>query len=66
MNLENALKRHLPRVWFRFKFLKYKYFGHGEPELWLLQHVVEPGTTASMSAHRQACTRTNFRASRSR
>jgi hypothetical protein len=27
MNLENALKRHLPRVWFRFKFLKYKYFG---------------------------------------
>ena len=46
MNFDDALKHHLPRVWFRFKFLKYKYFRRGEPELWLIRHLVEPGTTA--------------------
>jgi len=46
MNFDDALKRHLPRVWFRFKFLKYKYLKRGEPELWLIRHLVEPGTTA--------------------
>ena len=33
MNFDDALKRHRPRVWFRFKFLKYKYLKRGEPEL---------------------------------
>ena len=46
MNFDDALKAHLPRVWFRFKFLKYKYRGRGEPELALIRHLVEPGTTA--------------------
>jgi FkbM family methyltransferase len=46
MNFDDALKRYLPRAWFRFKFLKYKYFRRGEPELWLIRHLVEPGTTA--------------------
>ena len=46
MNFDDALKRHRPRVWFRFKFLKYKYLKRGEPELWLIRHLVEPGTTA--------------------
>lgn len=46
MNFDDALKAHLPRVWFRFKFLKYKYRGRGEPELRLIRHLVEPGTTA--------------------
>lgn len=46
MNFDDALKRYLPRVWFRFKFLKYEYFKRGEPELWLIRHLVEPGTTA--------------------
>jgi FkbM family methyltransferase len=46
MNFDDALKHYLPRVWFRFKFLKYKYFRRGEPELWLIRHLVEPGTTA--------------------
>ena len=46
MNFDDALKQHLPRVWFRFKFLKYKYFKRGEPEIWLIRHLVAPGTTA--------------------
>ncbi len=46
MNFDDALKHHLPRVWFRFKFLKYKYLRRGEPELWLIRHVIAPGTTA--------------------
>src|SRR6266850_1282958 len=46
MNFDDALKHCLPRVWFRFKFLKYKYFKRGEPELWLIRHLVERGTTA--------------------
>src|SRR5947209_6361002 len=46
MNFDDTLKRHLPRVWFRFKFFKYKYLRRGEPELWLIRHLVEPGTTA--------------------
>lgn len=46
MNFDDALKHHLPRVWFRFKFIKYKYLGRGEPELHLVRHLVEPGTTA--------------------
>src|SRR4051794_15857622 len=45
MNFDDALKHYLPRVWFRFKFLKYKYARRGEPELWLIRHLVEPGTT---------------------
>jgi len=46
MNFDDALKHHLPRVWFRFKFVKYKYLGRGEPELRLIRQFVEPGTTA--------------------
>jgi FkbM family methyltransferase len=46
MNFDDALKHYLPRVWFRFKFLKYKYRRRGEAELWLIRHLVEPGTTA--------------------
>ena len=46
MNFDDALKHYLPHVWFRFKFLKYKYFKRGEPELWLIRHLIEPGTTA--------------------
>jgi FkbM family methyltransferase len=46
MNFDDALKHTLPRVWFRFKFFKYKYLRRGEPELWLIRHLVEPGTTA--------------------
>src|SRR4029077_8548533 len=46
MNFDDPLKRRLPRVWFRFKFLKYKYLKRGEPELWLIRHLVEAGTTA--------------------
>ena len=46
MNFDDTLKRYLPRVWFRFKFIKYKYLGRGEPELRLIRHLVEPGTTA--------------------
>ena len=46
MNFDDALKQYLPRAWFRFKFLKYKYLKRGEPELWLIRHLVEPGTTA--------------------
>ena len=46
MNFDDALKRYLPRVWFRFKFIKYKYLGRGEPELRLIRHLVEPGTIA--------------------
>jgi len=46
MNFDDALKHTLPRVWFRFKFFKYKFLKRGEPELWLIRHLVEPGTTA--------------------
>jgi FkbM family methyltransferase len=46
MNFDDALKLYLPRVWFRFKFLKYKYLRRGEAELWLIRHLVEPGSTA--------------------
>jgi FkbM family methyltransferase len=46
MNFDDALKRYLPRVWFRLKFIKYKYLGRGEPELRLLRHLVPAGTTA--------------------
>jgi FkbM family methyltransferase len=46
MNFDDALKAHLPRVWFRFKFFKYKYRGRGEPELRLIRHLIAPGTTA--------------------
>jgi FkbM family methyltransferase len=46
MNFDDALKHYSPRVWFRFKFLKYKFLKRGEPELWLIRHFVEPGTTA--------------------
>jgi len=45
MNFDDALKHYAPRAWFRFKFLKYKYFKRGEPELWLIRHLIEPGTT---------------------
>jgi FkbM family methyltransferase len=46
MNFDEALKQYLPRVWFRSKFIKYKYLGRGEPELRLLRHLVQAGTTA--------------------
>jgi len=46
MNFDDALQHYLPRVWFRFKFLKYKHLKRGEPELWLVRHLVEPGSTA--------------------
>jgi FkbM family methyltransferase len=46
MNFDDALKHYLPRVWFRFKFLKYKHTERGEPELRLIRHLVEPGSTA--------------------
>lgn len=46
MNFDDALKHYLPRAWFRFKFIKYKYLGRGEPELVLIRYLVEPGTTA--------------------
>jgi FkbM family methyltransferase len=46
LNFDDALKRYLPQVWFRLKFIKYKYLGRGEPELRLIRHFVEPGTTA--------------------
>jgi FkbM family methyltransferase len=46
MNFDDALKHYLPRVWFGIRFIKYKYLGRGEPELHLVRHFVEPGTTA--------------------
>ena len=46
MNFDDALKHHLPRAWFHFKFFKYKYRRRGEPELWLVRHLIEPGSTA--------------------
>jgi FkbM family methyltransferase len=46
MNFDDALKQYAPRVWFQFKFLKYKFFKRGEPEIWLIGHLVEPGSTA--------------------
>ena len=46
MNFDDALKHYWPAGWFRFKFLKYKYAKRGEPELWLIRHLVERGSTA--------------------
>jgi len=46
MNFDDALKHYAPGVWFRFKFLKYKYLKRGEPEIHLLRYLIEPGTTA--------------------
>jgi FkbM family methyltransferase len=46
MNFDDALKAYLPRAWFRYKFVKYKYLGRGEPELRLVGHLIERGTTA--------------------
>jgi FkbM family methyltransferase len=46
MNFDDALKHYLPRLWFRFRFFKYKHLGRGEPELRLIRHLVAPGTTA--------------------
>jgi FkbM family methyltransferase len=45
MNFDDALKHYLPRAWFRFKFIKYKHLGRGEPELRLIRHLIEPGST---------------------
>lgn len=46
MNFDDALKHYAPRVWFRFKSLKYKYLRRGEPEIRLIRHLVAPGSTA--------------------
>jgi FkbM family methyltransferase len=46
MNFDDALKHHLPRAWFAFKSIKYKYFKRGEREILLVRHLVEPGSTA--------------------
>jgi len=46
MNFDDALKHYAPRAWFRVKFLKYKFFKRGEPEIRLGRHLVEPGSTA--------------------
>lgn len=46
MNFDDALKHHAPRAWFRFKFLKYRFLKRGEPEIHLIRHLIEPGTTA--------------------
>jgi len=46
MNFDDALRHYLPRVWFRLRFFKYKYLGRGEPELWLIRHLVRRGTNA--------------------
>lgn len=46
MNFDDALKHYAPRAWFRFKFLKYKFFKRGEPEIHLIRQLVEPGTIA--------------------
>lgn len=46
MNFDDALKQYLPRAWFRFKSVKYKYLKRGEREIWLLRHLIEPGSTA--------------------
>ncbi len=46
MNFDDALKAHLPRVWFGLRFFKYKHRGRGEAELRLLRHFIEPGSTA--------------------
>ncbi|MEJ0078868.1 MAG: FkbM family methyltransferase [Alphaproteobacteria bacterium] len=45
MNFDDALKHYAPRAWFRFKFLKYKYFKRGEAEIHLIRRLIEPGTT---------------------
>lgn len=46
MNFDDALKHYAPRAWFSFKFLKYKYFKRGEPEIHLIRYLVGPDTTA--------------------
>jgi FkbM family methyltransferase len=46
MNFDDALKHYWPQAWFRFKFIKYKYLGRGEPELKLLRYLVQPGSSA--------------------
>src|SRR5262245_27975838 len=46
MNFDDALKQYAPRVWFRYKFIKYKFLKRGEPEIHLIRHLIEPGTTA--------------------
>lgn len=46
MNFDDALKHYAPRGWFRFKFIKYKFFKRGEPEIHLIRHLIEPGTSA--------------------
>lgn len=46
MNFDDTLKHHLPRLWHRLQFFKYKYRGRGEPELALLRHLIAPGSTA--------------------
>jgi FkbM family methyltransferase len=46
MNFDDALRHYLPRVWFRLRFIKYKYLGRGERELRLVRHFIGAGTTA--------------------
>ena len=46
MNFDDALKHYTPRVWFRFKFLKYKHLRRGEREIHLIRHLIEPDSTA--------------------
>lgn len=46
MNFDDALKHYLPRAWFAFKSIKYKYFKRGEREIRLVRHLVEPSSTA--------------------
>ena len=47
MNFDEALKHYLPRVWFRFKFIRYKFLDRGESEFsGCLRHLVGFGTTA--------------------
>src|SRR5690242_9846423 len=46
MNFDDALKHYAPRAWFRFKFVKYKFFRRGEPEIRLVRHLIVPGSTA--------------------
>jgi FkbM family methyltransferase len=46
MNFDDALKHHLPQLWYRVQFFKYKYLGRGERELALIPHLIAPGSTA--------------------
>jgi FkbM family methyltransferase len=46
MNFDDALKHYAPRAWFRLRFAKYKFLKRGEPEIWLIRHLVEHGSTA--------------------